>query len=246
MKTSMLLLVGGMIAGIFASTHAQVFQNLGFESPAEPTGGGQFGLPFYSITNWTVSYNGVAQTGVSSNDFSLNNTTVALINHTSQAVFHAIDGSQSLFLSASTAQAVFEGFSVAEISQTGAVSASANSIQFLLGAISGSGLGVDTNFPASYFFVTMNGQNVPLQELGTSGSNLILGGNISAWAGQTAQLSIGVQVPYSFPVQEVFSGVIDDVSFSAAVVPEPSTLVLATAGGVAVLLLFRRRYFGGV
>ena len=95
---------------------------------------------------------------------------------------------------------------------------------------------VDLSQPQNNFYVTMNNQVVPLQVLANTGSYLILAGDVSKWAGQSAQLSIGVSVPYnSISVQEtIFLGTIDDVSFSTAVVPEPSTLSIS---GISVILI---------
>lgn len=208
--------------GLLQTASGQVFQNLGFESNPvfvgpDPDGGGSL----YSIPNWTVNFNNTPQSGVLINNYILDYTTAALFVGAASGV---IGGNQSVFLAASSFQAPVGGSSTENISQTGIVPSTANSIQFKLGTIWGFGGTVDLSQPQNNFYVTLNNQNVPLQVTGNSGSYLILTGDVSMWAGQTAQLSIGVGVPYNAnsPQETLYSGILDDVSFSPVVVPEPS------------------------
>ena len=212
----------------------QGFQNLDFESDPiyvgpNPNGGGSL----YAIPDWTANFNNTPQSGVPINLFVLDYTQAGLIVGPSSAV---IDGNQSVYLSASSFEAPVGGSATENISQTGTVPSGANSIQFMLGSMEGFGGTVDLSQPQNNFYVTMNNQVVPLQVLANTGSYLILAGDVSKWAGQSAQLSIGVSVPYnSISVQEtIFLGTIDDVSFSTAVVPEPSTLSIS---GISVILI---------
>jgi|GEM_PF-884002 len=223
--------------GLLQTASGQVFQNLGFESNPvyvgpDPNGGGSL----YSIPNWTVNFNNTPQSGVLINNYILDYTTAALFVGASSGV---IGGNQSVFLAASSFQAPVGGSATENLLQTGIVPSTANSIQFKLGTIWGFGGTVDLSQPQNSFYVTLNNQNVPLQVTGNSGSYLILTGDVSMWAGQTAQLSIGVGVPYngnSFP-EILYSGILDDVSFSPVAVPEPSALSIF---GVSALFFLWR------
>jgi hypothetical protein len=200
----------------------QGFLNLGFESNPVYVGPDPSGLgSSYAIPNWTVNFNNTPQSGVLLNNYILDYTTAALFVGSTSGV---IDGNQSVYLAASSFEAPVGGSSSESIFQTGTVPSTANSIQFKLGSILGFGGTVDTSQPQNNFYVTLNNQIVPLQILANNGSYMILAGGVSMWAGQTAQLSIGVTVPYnSNSAQEtIFSGVIDDVGFSTTAVPEPS------------------------
>jgi hypothetical protein len=57
-------------------------------------------------------------------------------------------------------------------------------------------------------------------------------GNISAWGGQTAQLTVTVPGGYG-------NYVFDDFSFSTSAVPEPSALALTAIGGLLFALCRR-------
>lgn len=86
------------------------------------------------------------------------------------------------------------------------------------------------------FFVTMDGLNVPLQVSAVNGNVTDLAGDISAWAGQLAALSIGMSVPASSGPENYHQGLVDNVAFSAVPVPEPTTAALILLG---LLPLFR-------
>jgi hypothetical protein len=220
----------GLVA-FCANTKGQGFLNLGFES--KPTYAGVdpvFGtIPMYSIPGWTISSNNTPQSGVYSNDYILDFTTAAIFSSASSQV---IDGNQSLFLAASSFEAPVGGSSSESISQTGKVPVTANSIQFKVAFIDGFGGTVDTSQPQNNFYVTMNNQIVPLQIMVNTGSYLILSGDVSAWAGQTSQLTIGVSVPYNnnLPQETLYSGVIDSIVFSPTAVPEPNAINLFVLG----------------
>ena len=229
----------GLLFGFLLTIHAQGFLNLGFESNPILVGPDPniFGSD-YSIPHWTVYYNGTPQNGVLINNYILDYTTAALFVGSS-----AIDGDQSVFLAASSYEAPVGGVSTESISQSGVIPISANSIQFELGSIDAFGNGINTSLPQNNFFVTVNGQIVPLQIISNGGSFLTLGGNVSRWAGQTAQLSIGVTVPFNSanPGEILFSGVIDSVAFSSNPVPEPSAFALAMLDVGAALLILHRK-----
>jgi hypothetical protein len=209
---------------LFQTVSGQGFQNQGFE--ANPIlVGPDLGIGSrYVIPDWTVSFNNTPQqSGVWIGAYILDYTTAAIFVSPSAKV---IAGSQSVFLAASSYEAAVGGFSTESISQTGTVPSMANSIQFKLGTILGFGGTVDLGQPQNNFYVTLNDQIVPLQIIANNGSYLTLAGDVSMWAGQSAQVSIGVGVPYQpFDNGEIlYSGIIDDVSFSPSPVPEPKVL----------------------
>jgi len=230
-----------IFVGLLLNVQGQGYQNLGFESKPTYAGTDSDGFPIYTIPHWTVDFNNTPQSGVNSNLYVLDYTTAALFIGSS-----AIDGGQSVFLAASSYEAPVDGTSSESISQTGTVPITANSIQFKLTSILGFGGTVDLNQPQNNFFIAMNSQIVPLQVMANNGSYLVLAGDVSQWAGQTAQLSIGVDVPSNYngnyTAEILYSGIIDSVVFSPNEVPEPSILVLSAFGGISVSLLkFRRK-----
>jgi hypothetical protein len=218
---------------LLPAAFGQGLLNQGFESSPVYVGLDPSGLgSSYAIPNWTVSYNNTPQSGVLINNYILDYTTAALLVGSSGV----IDGNQSVYLAASSYEAPAGGSSTEDISQSGNVPSTANSIQFKLGTIWGFGGTVDLSQPQNNFYVTLNDKIVPLQILANNGSYMILAGNISNWAGQNAQVSIGVGVPYQpFGNGEIlYSGIIDDILFSASPVPEPSVSSLLI---VSILLL---------
>lgn len=84
--------------------------------------------------------------------------------------------------------------------------------------------------------VLVGNQVVPITAVGSGPNYTLYGANISAWAGDTEQLT--------FAAQEVFTAglnnwVLDDISFSPQTVPEPSPLAL-TGAGALLFALYRR------
>jgi hypothetical protein len=231
-----------VIAFSFLETiSGQDFQNLGFESQPIIVGADLGIGSRYVIPDWTVSFNNTPQqSGVWIGAYILDYTTAALFVSPSASV---IAGTQSVFLAASSFEAPIGGFSTENISQIGIVPSTANSIQFKLGTILGFGGTVDTSQPQNNFYVTLNNQIVPLQITANTGSYLILAGDVSMWAGQAAELAIGVGVPYngnSSP-EILYSGVVDDVSFSPSPVPEPSVSMLSITSLLLLPWFARRR-----
>ena len=104
----------------------------------------------------------------------------------------------------------------AYISQTGRIPDDSHSIRFL-----GRGL----------FQVFIDGILIPVQNIG----NNVYVGDVSSFAGSTAELKIANASSYSFPV------VVDNIMFSpAAAVPEPSGTALIGLGMIS-LLVYRWR-----
>jgi hypothetical protein len=84
------------------------------------------------------------------------------------------------------------------------------------------------------FTVSLGGQDIHMVPLHTYPSYTLYGGDVSAFAGQTAQMSI--TAPYS-PVYNPSDVLLDDITFSPNPIPEPSVFGLFALG--ALLLGWR-------
>jgi hypothetical protein len=219
--------------GLLFNLYGQAFQNLDFEAtpiyagpdPYNPLGGA------YGIPGWTVSLNNITTT-VWSNDYVLGATAAALIVGSNNGVGQVVDGNQSIFLAASSYGVPVGGSSTASLSQTGIVPRTAKMMEFKLGSIIGSGGGVSTNFPQNYFHLTVAGQAVPLRLLTNTVSFAVLGADVSQWAGQSVQLTIGVLVRYqSNHTETLFSGIIDDVAFVSG---QPNLSISNSANSIVI------------
>ena len=72
--------------------------------------------------------------------------------------------------------------------------------------------------------MTFSGQVIPLTQVGSGPNYSILGGDISAFAGQNGELRFTAG-----------SGVLDNIQFSPIAIPEPSTVSLVALAGLALL-----------
>jgi hypothetical protein len=113
------------------------------------------------------------------------------------------------------------------LTQTGIVPAGTESIQ------------LDANQEqGSSFVVSLGGDTISMVPLETFSGYTLYGGNISAWSGQNATLSI-TELP---PSDQEFSPSLlqlDNIVFSPAAIPEASPLVLTGVGGL-LFALYRR------
>jgi hypothetical protein len=138
-----------------------------------------------------------------------------------------IQGTKSLFLSGWV-----DGIS-ASVSQSGDVPPDAKSVRF----IARNTAYRSNPVPPSTLFLRMNGQNLPLVILGSTGTgDFEFGADISPFAGATANLRFGVAA-YTHPGDTLF-GNFDSVSFSLEPIPEPATPLLIPC---VLLALFPRR-----
>ena len=205
---------------LLQTVFGQGFVNLDFEdADVPPTPVGTFGGfvdPALAFPGWTVLPNGSTYfTSTAYNDLSLGGPAIVLMgpDFPNRPGYEPLDGSYSVLLQ------YFGIGNPPALSQTGVVPAGAQSISILLvGTIFGGGM-----------VVTLNGVNIPLVPIGDG----YVGGNISGFAGDTAQLTISTvnSATVNSPDWVYF----DDIEFSPSSVPEPNALSL-----FAICILFLR------
>jgi hypothetical protein len=112
------------------------------------------------------------------------------------------------------------------ISQTGLVPANAQSIQMDLSVL---------GFPGVPYVIAINGQSISMSPLQTFPNYTVYGGNISAYAGQDATLSITQDAPVGEAAE---SGIleVDDIVFSPSSIPEPGSWALILCGAAALMM----------
>jgi hypothetical protein len=205
---------------------SQGFVNLNFEAAriVPLTEGANF--PPYSVatTNalpgWAVYYGGTQQTQITYNDPAAGSTFVTLWATNGQN----ISGNYSVLLQGGLTD------SAASISQTSLTPVTAEAILFKAQYSGPPGAGL--------LSVSMNGQNIPLLFISTGPNYTLYGGDISAFAGQTVQLT------FSAPnLSHDNNWNIDDIQLSNLPVPEPSVFTLSALGALLVgwRVLGRRR-----
>jgi hypothetical protein len=220
---------------------AQGFVNLGFESatlvpvPGDPYGSVQFAQAF---PGWAGTAGGIPLSGALTNNVFLNQAGISIIDHnwTNSAGYkngggyppigELIQGHYTAILYSGLV-----GFQTAgdtTLSQTGLVPAGTASLQFRAFE------GFD---PLGSFAVTLGGQNLSLVTISNSLNYTLYGADISAWAGQTAQLAFTVFAESPYQVNEYLY--LDAIQFSTQSIPEPGAFVLAALG--TLFLGFSRR-----
>jgi hypothetical protein len=217
---------------------AQSFVNLDFEeatvAPAPPgyTPSDAFNpiSAASALPGWTVREDGIICTAVWGTPSALDETSVALVS----AGNGPIQGNYSVQLSA-YANAPPGYYHNSSISQTGLIPGGTQSIQFLIANPFQAGI-VQPN-P----IVSLNGTPISLSEISQSGGVITMVGDVSAFAGTTADLTVLCEATPGpvFPANEnIFN--LDNIQFSVSPVPEPETLALF-ATGAFLLALHRRR-----
>jgi|SRR5882724_10570484 len=202
---------------------SQSFVNLNFElAKIIPlTQGANF--PPYSVatTNavpgWSVFYGAAQQTQITYNDPALGSTFATLWATNGQN----ISGNFSLLLQGGGSA------TAASISQTAQTPVDAQSLLFKAQYSGPPGLGS--------LSALLNGQTIPFIALSTGPNYVLYGGDVSAFAGQIAQLT------FSAPnLIHDNNWNIDDIVFSNQPIPEPSSLAMIGVGTL-LLCIFRRR-----
>jgi hypothetical protein len=201
---------------------SQGFANLDFENPVLPLMPNGAQIPTTNaIPFWTAYYSSSLQ-GTSStpvifyDGVSIGGAAIALedANAPSGGGPLPIQGQYSVLLEGSSSSTP----TAASIGQTGQIPLTALSLLFYLS--------LDSSLQ-----VTFNGQLIPLVQIGSTPNYDIMGGNISAIAGQTGQLLFTALPNGGY-------GLLDNIQFSSTAVPEPSVLGLSALGGV--FLAWRR------
>jgi hypothetical protein len=214
MKTGFLI---SILLVLVQSGHGQGFANLDFEdatiAPTPINGWTYPADPAQAFPGWTVGGSG---TVVGYNDLSLGAPAVNLMgpNFPNAVNYTPLQGSYSVLL-----QYFGNAGPAPTLSQTGLIPASAQSISLLVPP------GENTVYPAA-MVITFNGVDIPLVPI--AGGRV--GGNISAFAGSVAQLTISTINANDWIY-------FDDIQFSPSSVPEPRELALTALG--ALLLGFR-------
>jgi hypothetical protein len=199
------------------SANAQgTFQNLNFEQANPISAGNPYPPEYVTVTSavpdWSVYYGNAQQTVMTYNAPGLGSTLATLLGPSSPVP--VIDGNYSVLLQGG------ETASAASISQTGTIPSGMQSLLFEAQPGEGS------------FDVLVGTQIVPFSAVGSGPNYTLYGANISAWAGQTEQLTFSA-------LPGVNNWTIDDISFSPQAVPEPSMLAL-TGLGALLFGLYRR------
>jgi hypothetical protein len=237
MRTLKVQIVSVFVLAIGALARAQgTFQNLNFEQANIVPIVGNPNYPYAvsvadALPDWTVDYGNVQQSVMLYNDPAIGGETQVTLYAQGYpgAVGPIIDGNFSVLLQGGEVNGVA---TPASISQTGQIPSGTQSLLF--DATGG------PTFPTQPPEVFIGNQQISFFTLGTGTGNgvtyTIFGANISAWSGQTEQLTFTSPVGNSVPFANYL---IDDISFSTQSVPEPSPLVLTGLGGL-VFALYRR------
>jgi hypothetical protein len=222
------------------------FRNMGFEqvtiepapTPVVPWDAGAATPAISSaaaMPYWTVTEDSSVCNGLWGRPIALDETSVSLIHGptgTEIGTLTPVEGNYAAFLSANpnspTKGVPNPYYHSASISQTGQLSSQAKSIHFYL--LSQIGL-----TPQEYPLVTLNGTVIPLTAVSVSGDAYEVAGDVSAFAGQPADLA------FTTPAVDWGFG-LDDISFSTspAPVPEPASLTIFGLTGAGLLMRRRR------
>jgi hypothetical protein len=224
----MKLKIAFIVAAHACSVSGQgTFQNLNFEQ-ANPVSAGPPYLAAYVTTasalpNWQVFYGTTPVPAIIIDVPSIGGTSASLIGPPPNG--NPIDGNYSVLLQGGVVD--IGGVSTPEpalISQTGQISPGTESLLFKAVDLGPGPLDVE-----------IGSQNISFTAVGAGPNYTLYGANISAWAGQTEELTFSA--PYSGGIN---NWELDDISFSpSSIVPEPDPLVLTGMGGL-FFALYRR------
>jgi hypothetical protein len=193
------------------------FQNLDFEQVTlVPFAGSQ--ILYYAsdaLPDWTVYMNTTPQQTVLYDNLTAGGPAVSIHDSLSPYI-QPLQGNYSVILQTGVEN------TAESIGQTGQLPQNASSVVFYVA------------HNDAELQLTFDGNAIPLVELGTTANYSILGGDISAFAGQTGQLLFTENPGGSYTV-------LDDIQFSSSPVPEPSTLGLFTLGSLAFGWSFFRK-----
>ncbi len=213
MKDSHIIGLVAILLTLLQPTFGQGFVNLNFEQATiapTPVGGWTYPAdPSQCFPGWTVGYGAVMY-----NDLSLGSPATVLMgpNFPNSVNYTPLQGSYSVLLQ-------YFGYAgpAPSLSQTGLLPASVQSVSIL----------VASGTSPTDAVLTMNGVSIPL--FAESGNRLA--GNIGAFAGTSAQLTISTPSSGGWLY-------FDAIQFSSSQVPEPRTMSLLI---FSILLFYYRR-----
>jgi hypothetical protein len=198
------------------------FQDLDFESAnLQPTPPNQQGVTIgglVSVANalpgWTAYLGPTQASQVYQNNETLGGASVDILgpNFYGGGPSPVIEGNYTVVLQPGQGyNGTGFGLIGATLSQTGLIPSGMLSLQFKAETFGS-------------FYVTLGGQNLSLIQLGTGANYIVYGADVSQFAGQSENLTIGV------PAAPNTADYFDSFVFSPTAVPEPSSLFLLVSG----------------
>jgi len=236
MKTAKLFVFCLTIFCASPFVRAQAFTDLNFESATMVPASGFYVQFNQAFPGWTGTVDGVQQALVLSNEVYLDSAGISIIdNNWTNSTAHlsgfpggVIQGNYTAILMSGNTLGANPQPADTTLSQTSLVPIGIQSLQFEAYQVFDS-LGA--------FTVTLDGQNLSLIVISNTLNYTLYSANISAWAGQTAQLSFNVLGENPHVDDEYLY--LDSIQFSTQSVPEPGELDLVALG--TLFLGFRRR-----
>jgi len=213
------------------------FQNLDFESAVVPNvPPDQFVYPI-SLTNilpgWTGYYNTNQGQFGSYNGVPMSRVNIGLVDgHTSYYSNFVIEGYFTAVLQTGNVNPPLT-YGSAGIGQTSLIPGDARSLLFDARMLEGF---------TSNVLATVNGQVLPFTQVSAGANFIRYGIDISAFAGQTAEIRFTAEPGFGLP--DPYTGVLlDNIQFSSSAIPEPSVLTLSALGTLLLTCRFLRQHF---
>lgn len=198
---------------------AQGFVNLDFEHPILPLNPVNFQVPITNALPGWMGFIGNSQVDqVVYNTISLGGAAISLQG--ANGFISPLQGRYSVGLQSSDPGSQF----MSTLAQIGQVPQYARSIQFFAS-------------PNATLEISFAGQTLPLTQIGSGNGYDILAGDISAFAGQTGELSF---ISGIGPQGHGGAGFLDNIQFSPQAVPEPGVFGLSALGALLLALRTRR------
>jgi hypothetical protein len=211
------------IVGVFATlrVHPQgAFVNLDFEQAIAPlVPDAAHTVPIASaLPGWTGYVGGTQVSRVVYDTRNIDAAGISVFDSVApQQPVQPLQGNYSAWLMGSS---LFGGQQAAAIAQIGQIPAGTKSILFLFST---------TYLPQ----LTFAGQTIPLVQLGANTSYITVGGDVSAFAGDTGELRFTALSQYT-------AGLLDNIEFSPVAIPEPTAMVLSLLGTAVLAWKMRR------
>ena len=202
-----------LILGCETGFSQGTFANLDFENPITPLVPVNFQVPTTNgIPGWAAYTYGGSSSFIVYNTLSLGAAAVSLQGPGSHELI--IQGNYTVYLQGSSAGSPGS----AAVGQVGQIPVGSKSLLF---------------WGSLFMNVSFNGQTMPLSVVGQTLNYLIVGADVSEFAGQTGELL--------FTAPAGFSAFLDNVQFSTSPIPEPESVALVPIGILAISGAFMRR-----